>query len=73
MLKILHKVSECIGCDACVEVAPHYFEMGEDGCAHLLEARGRHGPYVLGRGFEEDKDALNEAQEACPVQIIKIE
>lgn len=73
MLRIRHKQNECIGCAQCVELAPDYWTLDEDGMAELLHKSGAGGGHVLGQGFEADQDALNLAAQSCPVNIIKIE
>lgn len=72
MLKIRHKVNECIGCAQCVELAPDYWVLDDDGMAQLLQETGRLGGIVLGQGFESDREALSLAEESCPVNIIKV-
>ncbi|MFC1801221.1 ferredoxin [Nanoarchaeota archaeon] len=69
MPKITLKKNECIGCGACVAVCGDFFEMGDDGLAHLKGSK------------EEDVEELEvkdtkcteEAIESCPVRIIKVE
>jgi ferredoxin len=73
MLKIKHRQRECIGCDSCIELAPDYFEMNQDGEATLLHKIGQNGPWIQGEGFVSDVEALDEAAAACPVQIIVID
>ena len=73
MLKIKHRQKECIGFDSCIELAPDYFEMNQDGEATLLHKIGKNGPWVEGEGFVSDIEGLDEAAAACPVQIIVIE
>lgn len=72
MAKIIHKKAECISCGSCVSLCPKYFEIAEDGRAHL-------------KGSEEDTKTeeetlevsdpgcAKEAVEVCPVQCIRIE
>jgi len=70
MRPIYHKVSECIGCNSCVEIAPQLFMMDEEGIASLLHKTAVHGPFEVGELFDEDVSDADEAAEACPVQII---
>ena len=56
----------------CAEVAPQYWEMDEDGEAQLLRVTREDKSFQYGEGFEEDRAALKEAEEGCPVNIIKI-
>ncbi|MFQ3225079.1 MAG: ferredoxin [Lentimonas sp.] len=72
LIKIAHKKPECIGCMLCAEVAPQYWEMDEDGEAQLLRVTRTDQSFEYGEGFEEDRAILKEAEEGCPVNIIKI-
>ena len=56
----------------CVEVAPNYWEMDEDGEAQLLRIIREDKAFQYGEGFEEDRAILKDAEEGCPVNIIKI-
>lgn len=56
----------------CAEVAPQYWEMDDNGEAQLLRVTREDSSFQYGEGFEEDRDVLNEAEEGCPVNIIKI-
>ncbi|HAV13735.1 MAG TPA: ferredoxin [Opitutae bacterium] len=71
-IKIAHKKPECIGCMLCAEVAPQYWEMDEDGEAQLLRVTREDKSFQYGEGFEEDREILKEAEEGCPVNIIKV-
>jgi len=72
MLKIRHKKPECIGCKLCADIAPHYFQMDDEGLAQLLHSR-QQGVFQIAQGFEEDREDLNLAAEGCPVDIIHID
>ncbi|MDQ8185903.1 ferredoxin [Pelagicoccus sp. SDUM812002] len=73
MLAIKHKREDCIGCAFCAEVAPNYWKMDEEGLAQLHQILDTAGSFEIGQGFEEDREALKEAEFHCPVSIIKIE
>lgn len=73
MLVVRHKEPECIGCDMCVELAPTYWFMGDDGLAHLHVIERVEGDFHYGVGFEDDRAVLQEAADECPVDIIRIE
>lgn len=68
MPKIILKRSECIGCGACVATCSDFFEMIDDGKAHI---KG-----VKEGGVEEmevkDVKCAKEAVEVCPVNIIEV-
>lgn len=71
MVTIRHKKSACIGCKLCADVAPHYFEMDEDGLAQLLDSH-QQGVFQVSEGFQEDLDDLRQAVQGCPVDLISI-
>ncbi|MDQ8202495.1 ferredoxin [Pelagicoccus sp. SDUM812003] len=73
MLTIKHKRRDCIGCAFCAEVAPNYWKMDEEGLAQLHQIVDTDDPFEIGQGFEEDREALKEAADHCPVSIIRIE
>ena len=73
MLRIIHKQPECIGCDLCCDVAPNYWFMNDEGLADLHSITKIVGTLQFGEGWEEDRIALKEAVENCPVHIIRIE
>ena len=73
MLKIRHKRPLCIGCDMCVELAPTYFRMEDDGLATLLVVARQEGEFSWAEGFEDDRAVLLEAADECPVDIIEVE
>ena len=72
LIQISHKEPECIGCALCAEVAPNYFAMDENGEAVLLQISREDPFFQYGQGLPEDLPALKEAEEGCPVDIIKI-
>jgi len=51
----------CIGCGTCESLCSAVFKVQDDGKAHVLEA-----------DFEANKDCINQAKEACPVQSISV-
>ena len=73
MLRIIHKQPECIGCDLCCDVAPQYWFMNDDGLAELRTILKVKGNLRFAEGWDEDREALKEAEENCPVNIIRVE
>jgi len=71
-LMIRHKAFECIGCQLCAEMAPDYFFMNEDGMAVLVNGEKR-GVFHHAKGLAMDSDALENAAEGCPVDIIRVD
>ncbi len=72
-ITILHKRADCIGCNACVEHAPSYWEMGIDGKSTLKQGRNN-GQFFTRDSYDaEDLASLREAEEDCPVKVIRVE
>ncbi len=72
MIQIKHKRSDCIGCYACVEHAPSYWKMDEDGMASLIEITHRHDQMEFGKAYDCDREELERSVTDCPVSIISI-
>ncbi len=73
MIIISHYRDKCIGCNACVEIAPEQWAMSRrDGKSVLIGAREKKGVYTV-RLPDEAWEANRKAAEACPVNIIKIQ
>lgn len=72
-IRIAHKKPECIGCGLCAEVAPGYWHMDEDGEAKLNQTTRSDAQFEYTDGFEEDREILLQAEEGCPVSIIRIQ
>ncbi|MFA7636575.1 MAG: ferredoxin [Monoglobales bacterium] len=53
---------ECIGCGLCVSIAEDVFRMNDEGLAE-----------AYGEVTEENKEAVLEAADSCPVAAIEIE
>ena len=73
LLRILHKKPECIGCGLCAEAAPNYWVMDDNGEAQLIHVVREDKFFQYGEGFPEDEAMLKEAEEGCPVDIIRID
>ena len=71
--KIKHFKEECISCGACAAICPDFWEMDEEGLAQLKGGTLVKDHWELVIDTLEDKTANQEAADACPVQIIKIE
>jgi len=70
MMKIILEKDKCIGCGSCAVLCPDYFEMCENSKAALKESKKN-----ADNNFEleiTEIDCVNDAAEACPVQIIHI-
>jgi len=71
--KILHFKKECISCGACAAICPEFWEMDDEGMAHLKGSTEADGHDELEINTEENRARNQEAADACPVQIIKLE
>lgn len=72
-IKIIHNRKNCIGCNACVEIAPHTWTMDTaDGKSRLIGSKKK-GEVYVSDSFECDADDNHLAAAACPVQIIKVD
>lgn len=69
--KIVHDRPGCIGCGACVAVAPDFFEMGSDGKSSLKGAN-KVGETEEREIDEKDFAPNNEAAKGCPVNVIHL-
>ena len=70
-MKIILDKSKCIGCGSCTALCPKFFELGEDGKAHIKGARIEEK--TENEELEVEKlDCAKEAAEVCPVQAIQI-
>jgi len=72
MPKIIHFRQNCIGCDSCVEHAPRYWCMDEDGKSTLERAEYKDGIGILEIDEVEIPGNI-EACRDCPVGIIRIQ
>jgi ferredoxin len=71
--KILLFKDECISCGACAVICPDFWEIDDEGMAHLKNSKKIEDHLELEINSEDDRAINQEAAEACPVQIIKIE
>ena len=73
MLRITYFRSKCIGCNSCVEAAPHRWRVSrKDGRCTLIGGREKKGIYTAKVGLEELEENEKAAQN-CPVKIIRLE
>lgn len=57
------KVNEnCIGCGACVSMAPNYFEFNEEGLSVAIKKEIS----------KEDEEEVMDASSSCPVDAIEV-
>lgn len=55
--------SGCIGCGLCAQTCPEVFRMADDGLAEVITSDVPEGAH----------ESAVEAQEGCPVSVIKVE
>ncbi|MFA6456169.1 MAG: ferredoxin [Bacteroidota bacterium] len=73
MIRITHFRSKCIGCNACVEVAPNRWRISKkDGKSILLQGTEKKGVVSAIVGDDEYR-ANTIAARMCPTNIIKVE
>ena len=60
-------------CGACAAICPDFFEMDEDNVSHLKNSIQNGDKWELIINTESEKAEIQEAVDACPVDIIKIE
>ncbi len=70
--KIEHDRPNCIGCGACVAVAPDYWEMNEDGKSNIIKCKSKEKDDWQKDISEEEFKENMEAAESCPVNVIHI-
>ena len=73
MIRIIHLREKCIGCNACVELAPDRWRISrKDGKSILVDGEENNGIYMTLVGDDElKKNQL--AAKMCPTNIIKVE
>ncbi len=71
MSKIIIEIEKCIGCGSCQIVCPKYFELADDGKAHIKGSvkDSKSGNEEL---ETEKLECAEAAVEICPVECIKI-
>ena len=62
MMKVTLDHEGCIGCGLCISTVPEVFEVNADGKAE-----------AYGHTTDENRAAVQEAIDACPVQAISAE
>ena len=72
MITITQQRVNCIGCNACVEVADYRWRISrKDGKCTLVGGKDKRGFFTVAVPDFEYEDALKAAQH-CPVNIIKV-
>lgn len=69
--KIEHFKKDCISCGACAAINPTFWEMDEEGLAHLKGSKKVDDHWEL-QISEEDRESNQEAADVCPVNIIHV-
>jgi ferredoxin len=72
MVQILFYRHKCIGCNACVEAAPHRWRISKkDGRCNLIEGIAKKDVFQA-LVNEDEYDENLQAATNCPVKIIKL-
>ncbi len=69
---IIHNHKDCIGCGACAAISPKFFEMTEQGKAHLKKSKKLNEKEDVLEISDKEVEAAKEAAESCPVSVIKV-
>ena len=81
---VFHLKKDCISCGACAAIAPDYWEMDQEGLAHLKgskefkavkdskDALLKDDHWELDIDTEEARVMNQEAADVCPVNIIHV-
>ena len=73
MVVITLQRKKCIGCNYCVELAPHQFQMSKkDGKAVLLHSEEKKGFFTIKSQDELIFEDCKKASITCPVKIISV-
>ena len=70
--KIKYDRPGCIGCGACVVIAPKFWEMKDDGKSSLIKGEKDKKGWEKKKITQKDFDINLEAAESCPVEVIHI-
>ncbi len=70
-MKVIHYRKDCIGCNACVEHAPHLWKIcQEDGKVDLVGSKEKNGIFVKEVHDSEEK-IIKLCERDCPIDVIK--
>lgn len=70
MKKLIIDPEKCVSCGACAANCPDFFEIRDDGKAHLKEAEVLEGKEI--KEVDESQPGISEAVNGCPVQAIEL-
>ena len=72
MVQILFYRNKCIGCNACVEIAPERWRVSrKDGKCNLIGGMEKKGIFQIRVGMEEYEDNVRAAAN-CPAKVIQV-
>ncbi len=69
---IIHFKKDCISCGACAAINPEFWEMDEQGLAHLKGSKEVGDHWEREIDTEEARASNQEAADVCPVNIIHV-
>jgi ferredoxin len=65
---------ECVSCGTCVDICPEFFELGKkDALSQVVERHRADGKLDEGTVPPELEEAVKDAADMCPVQVIHTE
>lgn len=62
----------CIGCGACIAVAPNHWEFSDEGGVSIIGGRKRQDAWEEKTISKQDAQENMEAAESCPVNVIHL-
>ena len=69
---VIHFKKDCISCGACAAINPEFWEMDDQGLAHLKGSKEVGDHWERDIDTEEDRASNQEAADVCPVNIIHV-
>lgn len=71
--KISHDRPNCIGCTACANIAPKFWEMSDmDGQADLLDSKTLEDGHMEREITDQEFETNMDAAQSCPVNVIHL-
>ncbi len=62
----------CIGCGACIAVAPDHWEFSEDGTVSIIDGKKRQDAWEEKNISKPELQENMDAAESCPVNVIHL-
>ena len=72
-IKLIHYPENCIGCNACVLMAPKFWRINDETSKAELIGGVKENDHMVLEISVADREENERAAASCPVQIIKVE